>query len=157
MSTGLLLERFEVSRNGQRLAGIDAGIAPGEVLTLMGPSGSGKSSLAKAIAGFLPPSFSAQGKLRLDGADITMLPPEKRRIGMLFQDALLFPHFSVSENILFALPKGGSRTERCQRVADLLEPVGLADLLSRDPATLSGGQRARGGADAGHRPPSRAP
>ncbi len=143
MSKGLVIEGFEVHRRGTRLAGLDASIAPGEVLTLMGPSGSGKSSLAKAIAGFPPPGFTARGALRLDGLDITPLPPEKRRIGMLFQDALLFPHFSVSENILFALPRGGTRAERCRRVADLLGPVGLADLRQRDPATLSGGQQAR--------------
>lgn len=143
MSKGLIIDGFEVCRNDLRLAGLDAAIAPGEVLTLMGPSGSGKSSLAKAIAGFMPPGFSCRGTLRLDGDDITVLPPERRRVGILFQDALLFPHFSVSENILFALPRGGSRHERCQRVADLLGPVELADLLRRDPATLSGGQQAR--------------
>ncbi len=143
MSEGLRIDGFEISRHGEKLIALDAQIGCGAVLTLMGPSGVGKSTLIKAIAGFLPPGFAAHGSIRLDGADITHLPPEKRRIGILFQDALLFPHFSVEENILFALPKGGTRKERCQRVCDLLEPVGLADLLGRDPATLSGGQQAR--------------
>lgn len=143
MSEGLEINALEVARKGVRLAGLTARIGRGEVLTLMGPSGVGKSTLVKAIAGFLPMDFTAQGVIRLDGVDISEAPPEKRRVGVLFQDSLLFPHFSVSENILFALPPGGSRAERCERVRALLEPVGLADLLSSDPATLSGGQQAR--------------
>lgn len=143
MSEGLDIDGLEVWRNGVALASLSARIGRGEILTLMGPSGIGKSTLVKAIAGFLPQGFAASGRVRLDGIDVSGLPPEKRHIGVLFQDALLFPHFSVSENILFALPPGGSRRARCARVEALLEPVGLADLLGRDPATLSGGQQAR--------------
>ena len=143
MSDGLAIENLDVHRRDGILVSLSANIARGEILTLMGPSGIGKSTLIKAIAGFPPTDFSVTGTIRLDGEDISLLPPEKRHVGVLFQDALLFPHFSVSENILFALPPGSSRKERCKKVEELLEPVGLADLLDRDPATLSGGQQAR--------------
>ena len=143
MVDGLVIDGLNVSRQGRPLVSLSATIGRGEVLTLMGPSGIGKSSVIKAVAGFLPPGLSATGRIALDGTDISALPPERRQIGVLFQDSLLFPHFSVSENILFALPPGGSRRERCKRVVDLLGQVGLADLLDRDPATLSGGQQAR--------------
>ena len=143
MSAGLVLDDLKLTHDGQTLLAIDTKIGPGEVVTLMGPSGSGKSSLIKAIAGFLPAGFAVGGRVLRDGVDILGLPPERRQVGVLFQDALLFPHLSVSENILFALPPGGNRRTRCARVAELLEPVGLGDLLLRDPATLSGGQQAR--------------
>ncbi|MBU1174557.1 MAG: ATP-binding cassette domain-containing protein [Alphaproteobacteria bacterium] len=143
MNEGLRIDRLTVYRQGRTLVCLDADIAPGEVLSVMGPSGVGKSSLVRAIGGFLSPGFATSGAVRLGGRDISALPPERRHIGVLFQDSLLFPHFSVSENILFALPPGGSRRDRCRRVAELLAPVGLKDLLDRDPATLSGGQQAR--------------
>lgn len=140
---GLHLLAVKIKRDGERLMDINAHIAPGEVLTLMGPSGSGKSTLINAISGFLPKAFTCSGTITLDGKIITSLPPEKRRVGVLFQDSLLFPHFSVEENILFALPPGGSSAERQERVAELLEAVNLGDCGPRDPATLSGGQQAR--------------
>jgi len=141
--TGLHLDRVEISAGGKPMLAVDARIAPGEVLTLMGPSGSGKSTLVAAIGGFLSQHFTCHGRILLDGVDVTGLPSERRRVGVLFQEALLFPHFSVSENILYALPPGGSRAARRERVASLLKPVGLGDLMDRDPATLSGGQQAR--------------
>ena len=75
--------------------------------------------------------------------DITRLPPEARRLGILFQDDLLFPHLSVGGNLAFGLPRKQSRKERAQLIADALDSFGLAGFASRDPATLSGGQRAR--------------
>jgi len=140
---GLHLDDVRISRSGRTLLAIKAHIDPGEVLTLMGPSGSGKSTLVQAIAGFLPQAFECAGAIRLDGEDITRLPAENRHVGVLFQDPLLFPHLSVEQNILFALPPGGSRVERKQRAAELLAHVGMLELIHRDPATLSGGQQAR--------------
>ena len=122
---------------------MDAAIAPGEVLTLMGPSGSGKSTLISAISGFLPVSFSCTGSIWLNGQNITTIPPEKRRVGVLFQDTLLFPHFSVLQNFLFALPPGGGMAQRCEIAISLLADIALQDFADRDPATLSGGQKAR--------------
>lgn len=141
--TGLRLDNVEIFRGAERLLRIDAHIAPGQVLTLMGPSGSGKSTLVSAVSGFLPRAFTCSGRIVLDGLDVTGLPPEQRRLGALFQDPLLFPHFSVVQNVIFALPPGGIRGERRRAAARLLAAVGLEDFGSRDPATLSGGQQAR--------------
>lgn len=141
--SGLHLKNIKIKRDGEELLSINATIAPGEVLTLMGPSGSGKSTLINAISGFLPKVFTCAGDITLDGINITMLPPEKRKVGVLFQDPLLFPHFSVNQNLMYALPPGGSARERQNRVAELLEAVNLGDCGPRDPATLSGGQQAR--------------
>ncbi|CAG0911491.1 unnamed protein product [Cyprideis torosa] len=111
----------------------------------MGPSGSGKSSLLAFAAGFLDPVFKAQGNIYLDGKNITGLPANKRRIGLMFQDALLFPHMSVGENLAFALirKKGQSRSDRQAIVEQALVDADMAGLADRDPATLSGGQRSR--------------
>jgi len=143
MVSGLHLEQVEIHGDGTRLLSVDASIAPGEVLTLMGPSGSGKSTLINAISGFLPHNFSCRGKMVLNDINITRLPPERRRIGVLFQDPLLFPHFSVLENIIYALQPGGSMKYRCAQALGLLEAVELKKFANRDPYTLSGGQKAR--------------
>ena len=112
--------------------------------TVMGPSGCGKSSLLNWLTGMLPEAFAAEGSARLGGRGLDALPPEQRRLGILFQDDLLFPHLSVEENLAFALAariKG--QAARRHAVATALGEAGLADLAARDPATLSGGQRAR--------------
>ena len=130
--------------DGQRqLFEINTEIKPGEVLAVMGPSGSGKSSLLNLVSGFLPDIFSFSGQVMLGDQDITHLEPNQRQIGLMFQDPLLFPHLSVEENLLFALPAGGSKKERCEKVFDALDAVGMADLGHRDPLTLSGGQQSR--------------
>lgn len=118
-------------------------IAPGEVVTVMGPSGCGKSSLLSYICGTLPTGFTASGEVRLGGRRLDELPPERRGLGILFQDDLLFAHLSVGGNLGFALPRSLSRAERRARIEAALEEAGLAGTADRDPATLSGGQRAR--------------
>jgi len=115
----------------------------GEIVTLMGASGSGKSTLLNWLLGDLPPAFSAQGQVWLNERDLNTLPIESRGIGILFQDDLLFPHLSVGQNLAFALPASVKGTERRERVAQTLADVGLEGFHDRDPATLSGGQRAR--------------
>lgn len=119
-------------------------VAPGEVTTVMGPSGCGKSSLLAFLCGTLDPAFTAGGRVRLGDVEIADLPPERRRIGILFQDDLLFPHMTVAENLAFGLPAAvtGQRARRARVDAALLE-AGLAGFGDRDPSTLSGGQRAR--------------
>lgn len=119
-------------------------VAPGEVLTLMGPSGSGKSTLLGWMVGDAPAAVCARGELWLGDRRLDTLPTEQRRVGILFQDDLLFAHLSVGQNLAFALPAHvGGKAQRRARVADALASVGLAGFDDRDPATLSGGQRAR--------------
>ncbi len=126
------------------LEGFDLDVAPGEVTTVMGPSGCGKSSLLDLICGTLEPSFTASGCVALDGHPLDGLPPERRRIGILYQDDLLFPHLSVGENLAFALPPSErGRAARRARVEAALGEAELEGFADRDPATLSGGQRAR--------------
>jgi putative thiamine transport system ATP-binding protein len=143
MSAGLVLDRLEIGRGGERLVALDVAVPPGSVLTIMGPSGSGKSTLLAALIGELPSGFALSGRVRLDGRDVTDLPVRARRIGVLFQDDILFPHLSVAGNLLFGLPAGGSRAARRSRVEAALADADLAGFGARDPATLSGGQRAR--------------
>lgn len=140
----LRLELVRIARGGHPLVAIDAVIPPAGVLTVMGPSGSGKSTLLDFIAGFLPPAFEAQGRVLLGKRNLTPLPPERRHLGLLFQDPLLFPHMSVSQNLLFAVPPEiRGRRRRCDVVTGALCDAGLDGFEGRDPATLSGGQRAR--------------
>ena len=119
-------------------------VGAGEVATVMGPSGIGKSTLLDAIGGHLGHAFETSGRITLDGRDLTTLPPEARGIGILFQEALLFPHLSVGDNLAFGL-RPGVRGRRARRaaVASALAQAGLAGFHDRDPATLSGGQKAR--------------
>jgi putative thiamine transport system ATP-binding protein len=145
MSRELRLQRVRLALGGRTLIGeLSATVQPGECLALMGPSGCGKSSLLAWMAGTLDPAFEAQGRVSVGETDLTPLPPEARRVGILFQDDLLFPHLSVAGNLAFALPasvRPGS--ERRARIEQALAGAGLAGFGPRDPATLSGGQRAR--------------
>ena len=140
----LVLDGVTVTLDGAALiAGLDLAVAPGEIVTVMGPSGSGKSTLLAWLCGAVDPAFRIAGRATLDGADITGLPPEARRVGILFQDDLLFPHLSVGGNLAFGLPPGLDRRERAARIEAALEEAELPGFADRDPGTLSGGQRAR--------------
>lgn len=140
----LMLENLALWRGPHCLARLDAEIAPAEILTLMGPSGVGKSSLLAAILGALPPGLAATGAVWLNGRNLTGLPPHLRQIGLQFQDDVLFPHLSVAGNLGFALPpRLRPAKARRARIEAALAEAGLAGFADRDPATLSGGQRAR--------------
>jgi putative thiamine transport system ATP-binding protein len=121
---------------------LSATLGPGEVLAVMGPSGSGKSSLLAWLCGTLPPALQAQGTACLNGREIQTLPLGQRRVGILFQDDLLFPHLTALENLLFALP-AGPRAERVAQAQAALARAELAGLGDRRPHQLSGGQRSR--------------
>ncbi len=139
----LRLEEVSISLAGRPLiAPLSLAVAPGETVTLMGASGAGKSTLLAFIAGDLDNPFAATGCVSLDGIALNGLPPERRRIGRLFQDDLLFPHLTVSENLLFGMPRG-ARPERLAKVEAALAEAELVGLGDRPPHTLSGGQRAR--------------
>lgn len=118
-------------------------VNPGEIATVMGPSGCGKSTLLAAIGGSLASIFRFSGKVKLNGDSILHLPMEKRSIGVLFQDDLLFPHLDVLGNLAFAIPEGVSRAERLALVANALKCAELSGFEKRDVSTLSGGQKAR--------------
>ena len=140
----LIVKNLTLSLNEEPLLrNVDFSVAPGEILTLMGPSGSGKSTLFAWMVGALAENFRAAGELWLDNQRCDSLPTERRRIGILFQDALLFDHFSVGQNLLLALAADVRGPQRKAQVEQALERAGLAGVYTRDPATLSGGQRAR--------------
>jgi putative thiamine transport system ATP-binding protein len=147
--SGLALRGVEIaSLGGGRVLvpTLDLVVQPGETATVMGPSGAGKSTLLAFVGGFLDgAAFRARGRILIDDADVTAVAPELRRIGLLFQDDLLFPHLSVGGNLLFGLPPAVGRDRRARRAAveAALDKAGLAGFAERDPATLSGGQRAR--------------
>lgn len=120
---------------------ITLSIAPGEFFTLLGPSGSGKSTLLGTVAGFVSPS---SGRVLVDGADITGMPPHKRNVGMVFQNYALFPYMTVAQNIAFPLKmRHLPRDEIAARVSRALDMVRLRDFGARMPAQLSGGQQQR--------------
>ncbi|MBW5799386.1 ATP-binding cassette domain-containing protein [Halomonas elongata] len=139
----LRLDEIVITHEGKPLIEVSARIEPGEILTLMGPSGVGKSTLLAHVAGFLPLGFRASGRIRLGETELGRLPPERRGLGLLFQDPLLFPHLDVGGNLAFGMPAGGARRQRRSEVEAALDDIGLAGFAERDPATLSGGQRAR--------------
>jgi putative thiamine transport system ATP-binding protein len=117
-------------------------VAAGEIVTIMGPSGCGKSSLLTFIAGDIAPPLAATGRVLLEGEDVSAQPPERRRIGRLFQDDLLFPHMTVAENLMFGVPRG-PHAERDAMVQTGLKRIDMEEMGHRPPHTLSGGQRAR--------------
>ena len=121
------------------LDGICLEVATGEVVSLVGPSGEGKTTLLRVIAGI---ERAESGTVSVDGTDVTHLPTHKRGIGLVFQDNQLFPHLSIGENIAYAL-RGLSKHEQFQRVNELLALVGLDGLADRDVTVISGGEAKR--------------
>ncbi|MFT5657772.1 MAG: thiamine transport system ATP-binding protein [Gammaproteobacteria bacterium] len=119
----------------------DLNVEPGEVLSLIGPSGSGKSSLLKLIAGFNNPSA---GTIEIDGVEIQSIPPSKRLITMVFQEHNLFPHLDVYTNIALGINPSLKLTSLQNRsIEKALESLGLEGMQKRSPGSLSGGQRQR--------------
>src|SRR5262245_13727990 len=139
------LVRFEAvkKRFGSATAvdGLTLDIFPGEFFALLGPSGCGKTTLLRMLAGFEIPD---EGRILLDGTDLTGVPPHRRPVNMMFQSYALFPHLSVAGNVAFGLKQDGlPKREIAERVADMLALVKLAGFGARKPHQLSGGQRQR--------------
>lgn len=121
--------------------GVDLDINAGEFLTLLGPSGSGKTTVLRMIAGFETPD---SGSIKLNGIDITYLPPYERDVNTVFQDYALFPHMDVISNIEYGLRvKKVSKKERREKALEALQQVRLSGYENRKPNQLSGGQRQR--------------
>ncbi|WP_211262451.1 ABC transporter ATP-binding protein [Nitriliruptor alkaliphilus] len=143
--TSALACRGLVKRYGTTLAvdGVDLEVERGSLTALLGPSGCGKTTVLRMIAGLLAPD---EGAITIDGREVagprTHVPPEKRAVGLVFQDYALFPHLSVARNVAFGLGHL-PRRERRDRVGDVLDLVGLGDLHRRLPTALSGGQQQR--------------
>jgi putative thiamine transport system ATP-binding protein len=142
---GLVLDDVSIAIGSEPLfSRLSVTIPPGDIATVIGPSGSGKSTLLAYTSGFLDPAFAASGSISLNGREITGLAAEKRCVGILFQDDLLFPHLSVGGNLAFGLHASvAGRAKRRAAVEEALEQAGLEGFHDRDPTTLSGGQRAR--------------
>ena len=125
----------------QAVSGLSLEVTQGEVLALLGPSGCGKTTTLRLIAGFeVPESGTIEVGGQLVSGPSTFVPPEKRHIGIVFQDYALFPHLTVAENVAFGLPKGQRWEARMRMV---LSMVGLSQLQSRMPHELSGGEQQR--------------
>jgi iron(III) transport system ATP-binding protein len=129
------------------LRGIDFSLGVGKTLALLGPSGCGKTTLLRLVAGLLSPTrgrISIGGQSVADASDNTFLPPERRGLGMVFQDYALWPHMTVGGNVAFPLEmRGINRADRESRTLRALERVGLAAYAGRKPSELSGGQQQR--------------
>ncbi len=135
-----------IERGAFRLA-VDFAAAPGEVLGVLGPNGAGKTTLLRALSGL---SALTSGRIALDGdeldnaADGVLIPPEKRPVGLVFQNYRLFPHLSVRDNVAFAPRSRGAGRATSRQVADeWVQRLGLGELAGRKPAQLSGGQAQR--------------
>jgi putative spermidine/putrescine transport system ATP-binding protein len=132
---------FAYPGSGFRIDGLDLAVAPGELVAVIGASGSGKSTVLKLAAGFLAP---ARGRVVIDGADVTEAPPRMRELGVVFQAYALFPHMTALENVAYPLKvRGIDRRSRREQAMRMLALVGLSTLAERRPDQLSGGQQQR--------------
>ncbi|MGB2840936.1 MAG: tungstate ABC transporter ATP-binding protein WtpC [Halobacteriota archaeon] len=137
-----MIEVKEVHKDWKEfsLKGINLEIKKEEYFVILGPTGAGKTLLLETIAGFHSPD---SGEVRIDGHDVTNLPPERRRIGFIYQDYSLFPHFNVEQNIEFGLKlrKSASQDTNRKRLEEIMDWLDITHLAHRYPATLSGGEQ----------------
>jgi molybdate/tungstate transport system ATP-binding protein len=135
----LKIENISKSWRDFKLRNVDLTVEDGDYFIILGPTGAGKTVLLETVMGFHKPD---EGRIVLNGQDMTETPPEQRGIGYVSQNCMLFPHMNVSQNVEFSLKmKGTPKTERKQKVNELLEFSGLKAMAHRQPATLSGGEK----------------
>ena len=124
-------------------------IPQGEIALLMAPSGAGKSTLLSWICGMPDPALKTSGSIILNGKNLDGIAPENRRIGIMFQDPLMFPHLTVAGNLAFGMKANTAQSNKSHQksrreiIDDHLDRIGLSGMADRDPLTLSGGQKAR--------------
>lgn len=137
----LSVQNLSVDLGNFSLRDVSFGVPDGAYCCLLGASGAGKSVLLETIIGAFRPR---RGKVYLRGVDVTKWPPERHKLGIVYQDYMLFPHLNVYGNIAFGLKKSGlTRTQISDRVGKIASQLDIADLLERDVATLSGGEQQR--------------
>ena len=116
-------------------------VEKGEFLSLLGPSGCGKTTTLRAVAGFIQPSL---GTIRVGGTSVNGVPPNKRNMGMVYQDYALFPHMTIAQNVAFGMKmRGAARADMDKRVGEMLALLQLSGMGTRYPSQLSGGQQQR--------------
>jgi len=141
VSAVLRVENLRLKLRNFELKDISFEVSRGEHFAIVGPTGSGKSLLLETIAGIYTPT---SGRILIDGVEVTHTPPEKRGVGMVYQDCMLFPHMSVYDNIAYGLRIRGIERKRIdERVSELAEMLEIEKLLERRPNTLSGGEKQR--------------
>lgn len=135
------LEDLNIRLPGFSVTGVNLLIEPGEFFALIGPTGAGKTLILEAIGGIVPVT---RGRILVDGRDVTRLPPERRNVGIVYQDCALFPHLSVHQNIVYGLRYHWKNDERLQTVLQsLMNLLNLDHLMHRFPEHLSGGEKQR--------------
>ena len=135
----ITIKDMKVDLGSFMLQNINLDIESGEYFIILGPTGAGKTVLLEAIAGLYP---VLRGTIRVNGRKISRLSPEKRGIGIVYQDQVLFPHLSVEENIAFGLKSMKCPKQEIKpKVDSMAEIVGISHLLQRSPPTLSGGEK----------------
>jgi len=137
----LEVENLSIDLGDFHLRDVSLSVEEGDYLTVIGPTGAGKSVLLEAIAGFYP---LKSGRVTLNGRDVTNLPPEKRRVSIVYQDYVLFPHMTVFDNIAFGLRKKGLPNGEIEKgVRHIASELHIEHILHRKPGTLSGGEQQR--------------
>jgi len=137
----IALQHLSVQLKGFALKRVDLAVHTGEYFCLLGPTGAGKTLILESVAGIVPISG---GRIAVSGRDVTGLPPEKRGVGIVYQDCALFPHLNVADNIRFGLRyHNGSAAGARTRYDDLIHKLGLSSLTERSVTTLSGGEQQR--------------
>ncbi len=137
----LRVENLSLKLKNFELKNVSFSVRRGEHFAIVGPTGSGKSLLLETIAGIYTPD---SGRIEIDGVDVTHTPPEKRGVGMVYQDCVLFPHMCVYDNIAYGLRVRKLEKKKIEeRVLELSEMLEIEHLLTRKPKTLSGGERQR--------------